>query len=1252
MYSSSNTLSGIFSFSNMLSRTISATCQILLIFWLFGLPEARGQGYTGPGKVSDIIPPGPTAASLGKFASTPVSTYTGTPRITIPIWEIKTSQLQLPVSLSYHAGGIKADEVASWVGLGWTLNAGGVVTRAVRGLPDESSYGFINPNVPMPTSTMISGQAQTQSEFELLHNHARGVYDGQPDLFYFNFAGKTGSFVLGRNGSVHVMPYQKIKIEFIGQNFTSWKITTEDGTIYQFGASEGTASRTTNSRTGTPPATSFKSSWFLTGITSPNGETATFDYTDYATDFYPVGLTESFYIYDYIQSLDGFGACPPMATPSGYETSRSEMQLSGKRLSKIHFLGGEIEFIAGADRCDLVGDKTLQEIVVKDHDLVPIKKIALTYVPGTTYLPVPASSILTQRLMLQQVQISDPAGSLREEPYVFEYFGGQPTRLSAAQDHWGYSNANGSGSLIPETQFTRSQNGVTTTLGTANRNPDLGSARARTLQKITYPTKGFTVFDYELHTSTPALSPGQTSTVQRSTNLGSTNYSFENPKSFTITNAAGANARVNVSLIVPASTPAYSPFSASFQSDPRTWPMYFEIFAVSPYRLIWSSQGRTTAIAPFTLNLPPGDYGMRMGSTSPHPALNFANYPFNTSTGIIYNMTMSWTETLPPNTTDQAVGGLRIRKVSDYTAAGKKATEKSYQYELDNGRSSGSIIRFPNYSFRYKERLLCYLANIAAAAEVHMYVLCSTPNYSVGTTQGAPVGYSQVTVYEGQDLATTDLGLHGKSVFTYYSPRDVGDFNGYGVFPFVPAESNDWQRGMVRSEAHFKRVNAAYQPVKRIDYNYTLHTYTRPNSNYSEVVGWKVSYETKYLNTGGETYLSDPTRFACMNFVARSEYYELSSKTETMYDNVGTGTTTTVTGYEYGLTHLQPIRTTTYAGSNPDRRFIAETKYPADYSDADAGPVIMAMKGARFLHNAPVEQVQKTWTSGTGERVVAATVHKYNFFPSGNTAQPLILPEQTWRLQATEPAAASVLSYRPAVHSAPPVPYRRDVAYAYDAQGNTLSTTREADVPTAYVWGYQQAKPIAKAVGASIDAVAFTSFEPEATGRWQYDLQGSHFVTTNYTGTRAYQLDGTSTGAVQSRQLPAGEYELLVWGHGVAAPMIAGASRQRYELAAVAGNTGWRQHRFRLSVPANGTITLNSNFSNAPQLISIDELRLFPVGSQLTSFTYRPLVGITSQTDPSGRTVHYEYDALGRLVRTRDEQGRILTQQQYHYAGH
>ncbi len=68
-----------------------------------GLPEA----------ISKIIPPSPTAASLGKYGDIPVSMYTGTPNIDIPLHTLKCGELSLPISLSYHASGVKVDKIKS-----------------------------------------------------------------------------------------------------------------------------------------------------------------------------------------------------------------------------------------------------------------------------------------------------------------------------------------------------------------------------------------------------------------------------------------------------------------------------------------------------------------------------------------------------------------------------------------------------------------------------------------------------------------------------------------------------------------------------------------------------------------------------------------------------------------------------------------------------------------------------------------------------------------------------------------------------------------------------------------------------------------------------------------------------------------------------------------------------------------------------------------------------------------------------------
>jgi len=49
-------------------------------------------------------------------------------------------------------------------------------------------------------------------------------------------------------------------------------------------------------------------------------------------------------------------------------------------------------------------------------------------------------------------------------------------------------------------------------------------------------------------------------------------------------------------------------------------------------------------------------------------------------------------------------------------------------------------------------------------------------------------------------------------------------------------------------------------------------------------------------------------------------------------------------------------------------------------------------------------------------------------------------------------------------------------------------------------------------------------------------------------------------------------------------------------------------------------------------------------------YTYKPLVGMTSQTDPAGRTTYYEYDTFNRLKLSRDQNGNVIEKYDYHYA--
>lgn len=55
--------------------------------------------------------------------------------------------------------------------------------------------------------------------------------------------------------------------------------------------------------------------------------------------------------------------------------------------------------------------------------------------------------------------------------------------------------------------------------------------------------------------------------------------------------------------------------------------------------------------------------------------------------------------------------------------------------------------------------------------------------------------------------------------------------------------------------------------------------------------------------------------------------------------------------------------------------------------------------------------------------------------------------------------------------------------------------------------------------------------------------------------------------------------------------------------------------------------------------------------AQVTTYTFKPLVGITSLTDAKGISTYYEYDASGRLKLEKDHHGNVIKSYCYNYAG-
>lgn len=88
------------------------------------------------------------------------------------------------------------------------------------------------------------------------------------------------------------------------------------------------------------------------------------------------------------------------------------------------------------------------------------------------------------------------------------------------------------------------------------------------------------------------------------------------------------------------------------------------------------------------------------------------------------------------------------------------------------------------------------------------------------------------------------------------------------------------------------------------------------------------------------------------------------------------------------------------------------------------------------------------------------------------------------------------------------------------------------------------------------------------------------------------------------------------------------------------------------SLPA-GFATLEELLPQAPNSAWVqfnENLRAnVPANAMITTYTYSPLIGITSSTDPNNITTYYEYDSFGRLQSMKDHEENIVQQYEYHY---
>lgn len=485
------------------------TYNKLLFFLLVSLCsplEISAQGnrsiYGMTSKIDDFYPVSAEAAALFTKVPEEVDYCRGRVTFRIPLYEIKTPSFTLPISLTYTTGGIKVGEQTGAVGLGWHLEAEPMITRDIRGLPDN--YSLIRDS---------SYQKHYNSDF--LAHVGRGDRDMLNDLFYYRALQSSGKFCLNSSddGAFHprIITTEPVNISVPGGHVSYYfqdpiHLTDANGTLYVFG-------ETPNARetTSIPTNSAENTTWKASRIQSVNGEEMTFSYKENLLPEQHIGQYDYYAVED---NTDSPGATlPDIPVSPGYWKGVSGVErfyiphndgtvsiwgqtqyystgtiyVNTRRISQINFLNGSIQF----NYSSLTN--TLESMQVYGPEGLLIKEFVFE-----------STRRSYDRALLDRIIIK---GSDRTayQKYEFKY------RLPNTSDYspytkgidwWGYYNGVNNADLVPvQTVPMRDNNGSTVHQvkigGATNRNPSLGHTLCYALDRITYPTGGYTAIVYE-----------------------------------------------------------------------------------------------------------------------------------------------------------------------------------------------------------------------------------------------------------------------------------------------------------------------------------------------------------------------------------------------------------------------------------------------------------------------------------------------------------------------------------------------------------------------------------------------------------------------------------------------------------------------------------------------------------------------------------------------------------------------------------
>lgn len=472
------------------------TASLMLFASCLGLSAQTGPSldYILPESNPYLVPPGPEAASFLQYGQVPVSYSTGIPDVSYPIYTIRSGSLTLPVTLNYLGGGIKVTDQASWTGLGWLLNAGGVIHRSINDLPDK-------PNPDLPTSADIR---QTNDPYVLqecwgAYNSEYRTTDKMRDRYDFSFGGNSGTFYILNDHDILQIPYSDNRIEYTlsasGEPI-GFVITSSDGVSYHFTTLETVVASTVSYSHDTMISTlscwpyTHISSWYLTKVESlDKGDAIEFVYRSDTNHYFDYSMSQT-----YSRSTNSENNVISYAYNSAVGVRES---ISTPVLEEIRFTNGRLVFTCEDDRIDNRKYR-LSQISLLDNEGDTLKSIHFnhSYFPGN-------------RMKLDGITYQGYDGTIYDS-YDFEYYDEHvviPDGSSStsgirpffecgnfySRDLCGYFNGSDNSTMLGylDIRDDRYNSHI------ADRSHSPEHARVHSLKKISYITGGETTIIYD-----------------------------------------------------------------------------------------------------------------------------------------------------------------------------------------------------------------------------------------------------------------------------------------------------------------------------------------------------------------------------------------------------------------------------------------------------------------------------------------------------------------------------------------------------------------------------------------------------------------------------------------------------------------------------------------------------------------------------------------------------------------------------------